>query len=410
MRGFFCNFTKLRKALSTKKQRNKVPEFSFPIIRFLAWFLILVPFLTACSGDPAAEEQKGREPPSVPVTVARVETKDMPVQVKTTGSVEAYATVAVKSRVSGEIMAVHFREGQDVKEHDLLFTIDKAPFLVALKEAQANLERDLALARKAENDVRRNAPLVEKEHISRQTYEQLLIAADAARATTKADEAVIENLRLQLTYCSIKAPISGRTGSLLIQKGNLVKGNDENKHMVTINQIEPIYVSFTVPEQYIGEIHRGMAQGEMGVQVTVSETSPRVEPISGTITFMDNSADKDTGTIRLKGTFANDDRSLWPGQIVNVVLTLGIELGVVTVPSQAVQTGQSGRYAFVVNSEQKAELRSVVVNRTTNGDAIIDRGLRPGETVVTDGQLLLTPGTRVAIKEKDTVHSGSSGQ
>jgi len=380
------------------------------MIRFLTWFLIIVPLLTGCSGDPAAEEQKGRQPPSVPVTVAQVETKDMPVQVKTTGSVEAYATVAVKSRVSGEIMAVHFREGQEVKEDDLLFTVDKAPFEVALKEAQANLERDQALARKAENDVRRNAPLVEKEHISRQTYEQLLIAADAARATVKADHAVIENLRLQLTYCSIKAPISGRTGSLLIQKGNLVKGNDENKHMVTINQIEPIYVSFTVPEQYIGEINRGMSRGEMSVQVAVSETSPRVEPISGTITFLDNSADKDTGTIRLKGTFANEDRRLWPGQIVSVVLTLGIQPNVLTVPNQAIQTGQSGRYAFVVNSEQKVELRSVVVNRTTNGEAIVDRGLSPGETVVTDGQLLLTPGARVAIKVKDMGHTVSSGQ
>jgi len=365
---------------------------------FLAGLLLL----TACSGGPSAEEPQSKERPAVPVTVASVFTKDVPMQVTSVGNVEAYSTVAVKSRVSGELVGVHFQEGQEVKEGDLLFTIDKAPYEVALKEAQARLERDQALARKARDDVRRNMPLAEKDIVSRQSLDQYVSTAEAAEALVKADQAAVENLQLQLGYCSIRSPISGRTGSLLIQKGNLVKGNDENKSLLTVHQIEPIYVTFAVPEKYLGEINRRTKETRMEVQVQTPENQGGKEPIAGAVSFVNNTVEMSTATIRLKATFQNRDRRLWPGQTVNVLLTLGVQPKAVVVPSQAIQSGQSGSYAFVVKQDQTAELRLVSVSRSTNGEAVIDKGLSPGETVVTDGQLLLTSGARVSIKDQNS--------
>jgi multidrug efflux system membrane fusion protein len=365
---------------------------------FLAGFL----FLAACSGGPSAEEPKSKERLAVPVIVASVFTKDVPIQVSSVGNVEAYSTVAVKSRVSGELVGVHFQEGQEIKEGDLLFTIDKAPYEVALKEAQARLERDQALARKARDDVRRNMPLAEKDIVSRQSLDQYVSTAEAAEALVKADQAAVENLQLQLGYCSIRSPISGRTGSLLIQKGNLVKGNDENKSLLTVHQIEPIYVTFAVPEKYLGEINRRTKEGKMEVQVYPPENPGSAEPITGVVSFVNNTVEQSTATIRLKATFQNRDRRLWPGQTINVLLTLGVQAKAVVVPSQAIQSGQSGSYAFVVKQDQTAELRLVSVSRSTNGETVIEKGLSPGETVVTDGQLLLTSGARVSIKDQNS--------
>ena len=219
--------------------------------RAARFFLGGLVILAACSGGPEAEEPKAnsKEKPAVPVTVAVVLSKDVPVQATAIGNVEAYSTVSVKSRVGGELVGVHFQEGQEVKEGDLLLTIDKAPYEVALKEAQARLEKDQALARKAQDDVRRNMPLAEKDFVSRQAYEQYKSTSEATEAEVKADVAAIENLQLQLNYCTIRSPISGRTGSLLIHRGNLVKANDDNKSLVTIYQIQPIYVTFVVAEK-----------------------------------------------------------------------------------------------------------------------------------------------------------------
>jgi len=370
--------------------------------RLARFFLVGFVFLGACSGGPSAEEPKSKEKPAVPVTVASVFTKDVPVQVTSVGNVEAYSTVAVKSRVSGELVGVHFQEGQEVKEGDPLFTIDKAPYEVALKEAQARLERDQALARKARDDVRRNMPLAEKDIVSRQSLDQYVSTAEAAEALVKADQAAVENLQLQLGYCSIRSPISGRTGSFLIQKGNLVKGNDENKSLLTVHQIEPIYVTFAVPEKYLGEINRRTKETRMEVQVQTPENQGGKEPIAGAVSFVNNTVEMSTATIRLKATFQNTDRRLWPGQTVNVLLTLGVQPKAVVVPSQAIQSGQSGSYAFVVKQDQTAELRLVSVSRSTNGEAVIEKGLIPGETVVTDGQLLLTSGARVSIKDQNS--------
>jgi multidrug efflux system membrane fusion protein len=371
------------------------------------FFLASLVFLGACSGDPSAEEPQSKERPAVPVLVASVSTKDVPIQVSSVGNVEAYSTVAVKSRVSGELVGVHFQEGQEVKEGDLLFTIDKAPYEVALKEALARLERDQALARKARDDVRRNMPLAAKDIVSRQALDQYVSTAEAAEALVKADQAAVENLKLQVGYCSIRSPISGRTGSLLIQKGNLVKENDENKSLLTVNQIEPIYVTFAVPEKYLGEINRRTREGRMEVQVVAPGNPGLAEPIAGYVSFVDNTVEQVTATIRLKATFQNRDRRLWPGQTINVVLTLGVQAGAVVVPSQAVQSGQSGSYAFVVRQDQTAELRLVSVSRSTNGESVIEKGLSPGETVVTDGQLLLTPGARVSVRDPNSARPES---
>jgi multidrug efflux system membrane fusion protein len=370
---------------------------------FLAGFL----FVGACSGDPSAEEPQSKDRPAVPVMVASVFTKDVPIQVSSVGNVEAYSTVAVKSRVSGELVAVHFREGQEVKEGDLLFTIDKAPYEVALREAQARLERDQALARKARDDVRRNMPLAEKDIVSRQALDQVVSTAEAAEALVKADQATVENLQLQLGYCSIRSPISGRTGSLLIQKGNLVKANDENKSLVTVHQLEPIYVTFAVPEKYLGEINRRTKEGKMEVQVYTVENPGNAEPIPGVLSFVNNTVEQTTATIRLKATFQNTDRRLWPGQTINAVLTLGVQPKAVVVPSQAIQSGQSGTYAFVIKQDKTAELRLVSVSRSTNGETVIEKGLSPGEIVVMDGQLLLTPGARVSIRDQNSARQES---
>jgi multidrug efflux system membrane fusion protein len=382
---------------------SKVSFTGFAKPRHLArFFLVGLLFLGACSNSPSAEEPKSKERPAVPVTVASVFTKDVPIQVSAVGNVEAYSTVAVKSRVSGELVGVHFQEGQEVKEGDLLFTIDKAPYEVALKEAQARLERDQALARKARDDVRRNMPLAEKDIVSRQSLDQYSSTAEAAEALVKADQAAVENLQLQLGYCSIRSPISGRTGSLLIQKGNLVKANDENKSLLTVHQLEPIYVTFAVPEKYLGEINRRTREGKMEVQVNTQENPGLAESITGVVSFVNNTVEQSTATIRLKATFQNRDRRLWPGQTTSVLLTLGVQPKAVVVPSQAIQAGQSGSYAFVVKQDQTAELRLVSVSRTTNGETVIEKGLSPGETVVTDGQLLLTSGARVSIKDQNS--------
>ncbi len=368
--------------------------------RRASFFLAGVLFLGACSGGPSSQEPKSKEKPAVPVTVASVFTKDVAVQVSSVGNVEAYSTVAVKSRVSGELVGVHFQEGQEVKEGDLLFTIDKVPYEVALREAQARLERDQALARKARDDVRRNMPLAEKDIVSRQSLDQYVSTAEAAEALVKADQATVENLQLQLGYCSIRSPISGRTGSLLIQKGNLVKGNDENKSLLTVHQIEPIYVTFAVPEKYLGEINRRTKEGKMEVLVYTPENPGGSEPVAGVVSFVNNAVEQSTATIRLKATFQNKDRRLWPGQTLSVLLTLGVQPKAVVVPSQAIQSGQSGSYAFVVKQDQTAEHRPVTVSRSTNGETVIEKGLSPGETVVTDGQLLLTSGAKVSIKDQ----------
>ncbi len=321
--------------------------------------------------------------------------KTVPVELSAIGNVEAYSSVAVKSRIGGELKRVHFREGQPVRQGDLILTIDPLPYEAALKQAQANVARTVALTKKADEDLRRYQDLIQKDYISQEQYDQARANVEALQATLKADQAAVENARLNLGFCLIHAPLTGVTGSLLAQPGTQIKANDD-KAMVTINQIQPIYASFSVPEQYLSEIQKYARQGGLKVKAVLGENEPLAE--EGRLTFIDNTVDSSTGTIRLKGTFANQDRKLWPGQFVKVTLSLTAQPNALIIPSQALQTGIKGQYVFVVTPEQKAETRAVQAGRVFNGQTVIEKGLRVGEQVITDGQFLVVPGGKVQIK------------
>ncbi len=376
--------------------------------------------LLSCGQEPRVEP---KAPAAIPVTVGSVTQKSVPLQVLAIGNVEAYSTVLVKSLVGGELAKVHFREGQDVKKGDLLFTIDPRPFeatlrqaeanlaqnLAQVKQAEGNLARDIAQEKNAEQEAQRYKELVEKEYVSKEQFDQLLTAAEAARATVAADRASVENARsavqasraalenagIQLGYCTIHSPLDGRTGSILVQEGNLVKASD-TQALVSINQIHPIYVTFSVPEQDLPEIKKYMARGKLKVEAFNPPEEKR--PEQGWLTFVDNAVDLTTGTIRLKGTFENREKRLWPGQFVNVALTLTVEPAAVVVPTPALQTGQQGTFVFVVKADHTVESRPVVAGRTAGEETVVEQGLKAGEIVVTDGQLRLSPGARVEIK------------
>ncbi|MBI5342284.1 MAG: efflux RND transporter periplasmic adaptor subunit [Deltaproteobacteria bacterium] len=350
--------------------------------------------LAGCSGGDGSKAAPGAQPPAVPVTAALSVKRDVPVQLRVIGTAEAYSTVSVKTMVNGEIVKVGFQEGQDVKKGDLIFVIDPRPYEAALKTAEANLAKNIALKENAERDVKRYAYLIEKDLVPKQQFDQVASAAAALGATVHADNAVVENARVQLGYCFIRSPVDGRTGNLFLKKGNVVKANDAA--LVTIHQVAPIYVTFSVPEQSLGEIRKYRAAGTLKVEAAAP--GKEKHPARGTLTFIGNAVDNATGTIQLKGTFPNGDRSLWPGQFVNVVLTLAVKPNAVLVPTPAVQTGQKGQYVFVVKSDQTVESRPVVTGETNGGETVVEKGVQPGERVVTDGQLRLVPGARVEIK------------
>jgi multidrug efflux system membrane fusion protein len=333
----------------------------------------------------------------VPVTADVAKLKDIPKEIRAIGNAGSFATVSIKARVNGELQKVHFKEGQDVSRGKLLFTIDPQPFQAAVKEALARLEKDKALAVKAEDDYRRYENLMQRGSISREQYDQVRANLSALKATIQADEAVVENARIQLGYTSIYSPISGRTGSLLIDQGNMIKANDDNKSLVVIEQIQPIYVNFSVPESNLPEIMGRFKKEALFVTVMPEGTTSALE--KGRLTFIDNSVDPKTGSISLKGTFDNKSRQLWPGQFVNVVLTLGDLKDVVTVPSQAVQNGANGPYVFTITPDNKVEYKPVSAGMSYNGETVIEKGVLAGEKVVTDGHLRLTPGASVEITD-----------
>ena len=330
---------------------------------------------------------------SVPVTVATAVQKEMPVEIAAIGNVESITAVQVKSMIAGEITSVEFKEGQDVNKGDLLFTIDERPYQADLLRNEANLARDTATAENARAQAKRYQALWKEGVVAAEQTEQMQTAADAADALVRSDRAAVENSRVQLTYTKIYSPINGRTGNLSIQLGNVIKAND--LALVTINQINPIYVTFTLPEQNLGQVTRYLAQHKLPVSALLpNDPSPAV----GWLTFIDNSVDRQTGTIKLKATFDNADRRLWPGLFVNTTLRLASEPNALVVPAKAVQVGQQGQFIFVIGSDMKAEVRLVTVLRTIGDQVVVASGVRPGELVVTEGHLRLTPGAKVELK------------
>ncbi len=366
----------------------------------LAVLAVTVALLSACGNG----GQQRRTQPAVPVTVAKVVQKTVPVTLRAIGHVEAIAAVAVKARIGGELQKAWFTEGQDVTKGATLFTIDPRESEAALRLAQAQLAKDKALLEKAEADIRRYEGLVKQDFVTKEQYDQIVATAGSLRATVAADEANVDNARLQVSYCTITSPVEGRTGNLNVKVGNLVKADDTTP-LVTINQMRPIFCTFSVPAQYLPQLtqHDG---DRIGVLATLPQNSGA--PETGTLSFVDNAVDASTSTIMLKATFANTDERLWPGQFVDVVVTLGEEPNRIVAPAPAVQTSQQGQFVFVVKDDQTVEMRPVKVDRIDETDAVIDKGLSAGETVVTDGQLRLVPGARVEVTAG--VGSGSEGK
>lgn len=352
-------------------------------------------FSIGCAGEDAgAAASGGGGAAPVPVTTAVVVQKPMPIEIRVIGSAEAYSTVAIRSQITGQLVSVKFREGDEVERGQVLFELDRRPLEAALQQAQANLQRDLAQAANAAVQSKRLQELVERGIAPREQADTSRTAVAALNATVEADKAAVESATVQLQYATITAPISGKTGALMVHEGNLVRANDATP-LVTINQVSPVSVTFAIPEARLPELNRYMTRGTL--QVTATPPNDDV-PSVGRISFVDNAVDQNTGTIRIKGTFPNTDRRLWPGQFVNVVVTLTTDPKAIVVPSVAVQDGQQGQYVFTVTDDQTVEMRPVTVARTRGAETVVAAGLNPGETVVTDGHLRLVPGSRITVK------------
>jgi membrane fusion protein, multidrug efflux system len=355
---------------------------------------------TACSGGEAAPAT----PPAagggrgaaqvVPVTTAAVVQRAVPLTIEGIGTVIAASTVAVHSQITGELKSVNFVEGDEVQEGQVIVTLDKRPLEAALNQAEATLQRDLAQAANARAQATRYKDLLDRGIATHEQVDQMVTNAAALDATVASDRANVESAKVQLDYATIRAPLTGKTGLLQVHPGNLVRAGDAGA-IVTINKITPVYVSFSIPEARLPDLKRYMARGKLSV---IAEAPNDDQPSVGTINFVDNAVDITTGQIKIKGTFPNTDRRLWPGQFVNATVTLSDEANAIVAPSVAIQTGQQGTYAFVVKADQTVELRNVTVERTSGDDSVIKSGLKPGEVVVTDGVLRLVPGTKVSIK------------
>jgi len=348
------------------------------------------------STDIRAKEGRkaAKGPPAVPVSVVRATQETVPVRLTAIGNVEAFLTVAIKARVDGQIVTVNFREGEAVAKGDVLFRIDPRPYQAALRQAEANALRDRAAREQARSQEKRYQELLAKNFISKEAYAQIRTNAETAEATAKASQAVLENARLNLEYCTIVSPLDGFVGKVLLQAGNMVRANDVNS-LVVINQVKPIYVNFAVPEQNLPEVRKYNALAPL--QVEVLPTDPAAPHAMGKLIFIDNAVDPSTGTIRMRAQFDNADAVLWPGQFVNVRVQLYEQPDAIVIPSQAVQTGPEGQYVYVVGDDMLAEVRRVKVQRAEGERAIVASGLAKGDRVVTRGQLRLGPKTRVQI-------------
>ncbi|MDR0465725.1 MAG: efflux RND transporter periplasmic adaptor subunit [Deltaproteobacteria bacterium] len=358
---------------------------------FLRLSLFLCLALAACSDD----EGGGRRSAAAPVLLMEVKLHDVPRVLRVVGNVAASATVGVKARVTGELTGVHFTEGQEVQEGQPLFTIDPRPFQASLNEAKSRLERDIAQLNKATEDMKRYGKLASEGYVSREAYDKAVTDAAALRATVRADEAAVESARLQLSYCSITAPISGRAGAIKADRGNMIKANDESPLLV-LDSLQPVYVNFSVPEGRLSEILIRQRENTLAIQATPSGG----ESSTGALTFVDNAVDVRTGTIRLRGAFANENRMLWPGQFVQVTLVLGTDKNVVVIPAKAVQSGRNENFVYVVDALGKAQVRNIVMDPEDDGKMVVREGLVRGDRVVLEGQVRLAPGVPVEIRQQ----------
>lgn len=379
--------------------------------------------LVGCSGGKggAPTTAKAATETVSPVRVAKAELQTVPVEIATVGNVEAWSTITVKAQIGGTLMKVNFREGEMVKAGDVLFEIDPRPYEQAIKQAEANIARDRAQLAASEANLGRAQ--AQQAHYTKQAdrYERLAkegifsreqadqmgvelrsrnstvkaetAAKASAEAAIQADQVALETAKLNLSYCTIRSPITGRTGNLLVKQGNLVKANDVE--LVTIHQIQPVYVTFAVPEAHLLTIRQRASAGRLKVAAGIpNQAGPKT---TGTVNFLNNAVDRNTGTIQLKGTFPNSDIRLWPGQFVDVVLRLEERPNTVTVPASCVQTGQAGSFVYVVKPDNSVEMRQVRPGPRTGAVIAIDQGLGAGETVVTEGQLRLAPGAKVKV-------------
>jgi multidrug efflux system membrane fusion protein len=336
------------------------------------------------------DAQAARRP--VPVRVAQATEKDVPVEIRAVGKIVASQSVAIRAQVGGTLLSAHFAEGKWVKKGDLLLEIDRRPYQAALAEAKGRLEQDRARAANAADDARRYADLVEKEFVTRQQYEAAKANATSLEAAVVADQAAVQRAALNLSWCTLRAPVSGRTGRILVHPGNLVSASSPEP-LVTIEQVKPVYAQFAIPERHLAALR---ARRDSPPPATI-RTAAGGPGIAGSLEFVDNAVDASTGTILLKARVANEDEALWPGQVVDVSLRVAERARAVVVPTSAVAAGQQGDYAYVVNAERKAELRPVVVEIAGSDETVIGKGVAAGETVVTEGQLRLRPDAAVEI-------------
>jgi len=380
--------------------------------RMVAWELAVLWLATAmelisCSRDVSAgPKQKRPQGAPVPVLVSRAVEQEMAVQIRAIGNVQPYSKVTIRSQITGQLVKVHFQEGQEVKKADLLCTIDPRPAQAALAQARANLARDEALLENARIEFDREKRLFDSALISQDEFEKARANLNTLQGTVLGDHAAITIAELNLEFTSIRSPLDGVTGNLLVYPGNIVKAPDDS--ILTINQIHPAYISFAVPEQDLSVIRKEMGQRPLGVGATFQNMS--VVAPEGQLTFIDNAVDPTTGMIQLKATFSNENNALWPGQFVHVALTLSTEPRAVVVPSSAVQMGQNGEFIYVVKADQTVEMRPLTIGIARDGQTIVESGLNAGEIVVTDGQLRLVPGAKVNVQAANQSEPGVSAQ
>ena len=340
---------------------------------------------------------KGGTGAAVPITAALVEQRSMPVKIDAIGNVEAFTSVAIKVRVDGQITEVNFKEGQEVKQGDILFKIDPGPYAAALKQAEGTAARDRATYERARQQDARNKELLEQKFISADGYAQFQTNAQTAEAVAAASQAAVENARVQFEYTTIRSPITGYAGKILLQRGNIARAADPSP-IANVNQVHPIYVTFAVPEQRLAEIRSRKGSSLLAVEATPSDAKDGKRAI-GKLVFIDNQVDLSTGTIKLKAEFVNADNALWPGQFAQVSMRLYDQADALVVPAKSVQTGPNGQFVFVVKEGSSVEVRPVTITRTDGDLSIVGSGLKKDEQVVTQGQLRLTSGTRVVINK-----------